>query len=634
MKSIKLIVLFAFIILCFFSVFKLPFLVKPFQIAVSSAYDYGFNNSMAIFSIIVFTLAGAIIILTSFKSIIENEKDFDLLDVNHKDRMNPKHFGIIFTIYFLVILVLYLLNAQRGYGEANYFFGKLDRLYLKQAPYIDFEYAYGLLFLYLPKYLLDFIKAFGLGPKEAYYFVFLLLNLIGLYSLYHIVNLLNITAKRKTIIFYAIALPAFPISLGFNYIFIRFITPFVCIIILDHVFKKLDGYRWRTQAVLLALVSFLTILNFLISTEIGTVFFIATSIYLFLTLLSTRNRYLLLLILVYLITFSIFLGTQKNYFLALNNFSAGGNNFAIVPSPSILIYLISLLFISSLFSARYLRYRKDLLLFVLTILNISMMPGALGRCDPIHVFWYGIGVFVVTMAYLAKLSLPKLRLFKIYGVSFILVFGLGMTFSGVYLWKEDLSRIFVKRIESSVSQERILKLATRSAELLKMDKDNVRNRLEKHFQGRKVNVSELLSRYEKIATPLFIDADTYEYLIRNDKYVPEYYSGLLNVFTVKQIAAKMSTLEDEAHKYILINEECLGLNHRQSIKNEANERKMISWLFLYPFNLKKVRNTSELYLPLYDYITSNYEMICKIRNSVLLERKIDRAFGKGFMANE
>jgi hypothetical protein len=77
-----------------------------------------------------------------------------------------------------------------------------------------------------------------------------------------------------------------------------------------------------------------------------------------------------------------------------------------VPAAHLILYVITMiLIVPSLLAAGWRNERADAaLLASLGVLSVAMMPGALGRCDPPHVLFYGLIVSLLLMVRLAGVS--------------------------------------------------------------------------------------------------------------------------------------------------------------------------------------------------------------------------------------
>src|SRR5215210_3459989 len=268
-----------FTVIVFLSVFLLPFYIPRKIPAVSPSYDYGFNNTVSVIALCLSLFIGSILLYRYNSKEIQLLQPEKLFSQNLNTRLNLKNAVILFFTHSFTILCLCLLNANYGYGEGNYFLLRIDRLFLGQEPYKDFEYAYGVLLIYLPKVITDL---FHFPTSVAGYYISLtILNTIGIYFLYYVINSFNVAARKKAIIFFSIGLACVPLSLGMNYTLVRFITPIASIIVLSRIIGQLEKASVRNCIFIAFAAVAASLLNFILSIEVGLAVLLSISGYLF-----------------------------------------------------------------------------------------------------------------------------------------------------------------------------------------------------------------------------------------------------------------------------------------------------------------------------------------------------------------
>lgn len=598
-----------FTILVFLLIFVLPFYVPRRIPAVSASYDYQFNNTISVIAICLSLFIGAILFYKYFEKKIQVLRVEKIFIDNTLNQMSIKNAFILFFIHSFTVLCLYLLNANYGYSEMNYFLMRIDRLSLGQQPYKDFEYAYGVLFIYLPKLITDL---FHFSTSVAgYYISFTLLNTIGIFLLHYVINSFDADKRKKAIVFFSIGVACIPLSLGMNYILARFITPIASIIFLNKIIARLEnGSVGNCIYIALAAVA-ASLLNFSISIEVGLAVMLSIAGYLFFSAVFYKKTYhIITLFASAVLLTSIVLSLGKPHSLIIKAFAAGGNNWVVIPSPAIVLFLVSFLIVNFIFCISIVKKNIYFLTCALLIFNIVMLAGAFGRCDPGHIFWYGLGSFIVFWMLMAFVNS---RYFKIYSIAFISIFVIGMNFSGLYLFRTEFSTLLLRHF--------IVEGRTNSlkefAEQVHYDTTKINQFAE--TVNSNVDYKEL-SKYKKIALPFDVDRDIYLFLLKNRIFSPEYYTGyFLNVFTPEQINAKLEALRDPNHKYMVIPENVLNFSYTSDI---ISEKKFISWLFLFPYNYSKVRDSKRMYAPVYTYIHNNYRLLKYIKKGFVLVERI------------
>jgi hypothetical protein len=344
------------------------------------------------------------------------------------------------------------------------------------------------------------------------------------------------------------------------------------------------------------------IFNFLLSPEIGAAFLLSLIMF---YLLNARKeiRYSIILVNVFLfIGIACYFLSHSKFFLIFSSFSTGGNNWAIIASPSIVLYFLSI-FIVYFISATKLIKETKFLQIALMALSIFLLPGALSRCDPGHILFYGIGTFVLCFGYLSLL--PTAKPFKLYCITFVLIFIIGGAFSTFYMYSPGFARLGFLRIMDIYGLDGLQRIGSSLAPIINKSPEKVNNYISRLYNDTTVNLNSELAGFSQIATPLGAPENVKNYLKATNKYMPEYYESFCNVFTKSQIQDKLADLQKPSHHYILIASgqlKSISNLEEDIINNRNNTSKFITYLFLYPFNLRIINDTLTLFNPIYIYI--------------------------------
>ena len=127
-----------------------------------------------------------------------------------------------------------------GILESSY---EIDRVWLLsqgKVPYIDFEWPFGVFFLYGPLWL---TKILHLSVIQSYDLFWTLASVAGIGLLFATVNLVDYASKRKTPIF-LLLYTATPFSIGLmgtHYTMLRYATPFLFILLICKVSSRGKG---------------------------------------------------------------------------------------------------------------------------------------------------------------------------------------------------------------------------------------------------------------------------------------------------------------------------------------------------------------------------------------------------------
>jgi len=600
------------ILLSAFSIFILPFYIQSLTTSVSASYDYQFNNIISIASVLIFLLIGFIVL---YKYILYKIKPMhinQLFTENTGTKIGYKNLIIVSAVPLLIIIILFFFGAGYGFGETNYFLLRIDKLHRGQLPFLDFEFSYGPLLIYLPKYIDDL---FGIKTSIiGYYVTYVLLTPLGLYFLLYVVNSFNIDKSKKTLIFYIVAISSLPITLGLNYTFFRFITPIVSIFIFNRIIHAHINKSIVNQFILSVGIVIISLFNFIISPEIGIAIFIALESYLCFLIIFNKQFYLICTLAGNLVLILVLSGLlNSNQILILKSFASGGNNWVVIPSLSILLYLVSFFTINIILSVEAFSKKFPFIPFALVVFNCIMLCGAFGRCDPAHIFYNGLGTLIVMWAFLSYIQSRYLKLFNIV---FIFTFTIAVNAIGLDLMKNQYVNLIINYAYNH-NGFGMLKKTGKSFHIL-----NFVNKFIYYNIPRVYIDFNLLKKYKIIAVPFDTDKNLYIFLLNNNLYQPEYYTGpFLNVYTPNQINTKLNTLQDSNHKYMIISKYILS--HKRSDNFVHNQdRKFISLLFCYPYRYNQVKFSKDMYEPVFRYIQANYRVVTKVINDeVLVERR-------------
>ena len=89
----------------------------------------------------------------------------------------------------------------------------------------------------------------------------------------------------------------------------------------------------------------------------------------------------------------------------LKLFARGIANFIVEPNPYVLAFLFALVWLVPLMLARFVREARPEapLLAALYVFSVAMLPVAFGRADPGHVFFTGIGIYLLSLVAISDL---------------------------------------------------------------------------------------------------------------------------------------------------------------------------------------------------------------------------------------
>jgi hypothetical protein len=192
-----------------------------------------------------------------------------------------------------------------------------------------------------------------------------------------------------------------------------------------------------------------------------------------------------------------------------------------------------------------------------------------------------------------------------------------MNFSGLVSYKESIGMAIANRFGKN---PRVVKGIERLANWLDKREGE---KIDSYIEKREGNVDTgLLAPYPHIALPFYVDKDIYLYLLHAGKYVPEFYTDLLNVGTQSQIEDKLRTMRNPDHRVMILQEKYFALQRLYS-QSDPDERKYISLLFLCPFPYSKWSDSRTLIDPIYRFILSSYRAVGRVKGGYVLAVRAD-----------
>ena len=558
-KTVNRPLLLLFSICSLAAIFYIPYFI-PQAPSASVSWIFGYNNRV-----------GVVLLLAAIAIGIYWTRGMRLIvspPAPAKPLPNKLLYGALAAIFCVCLLMYLLAGTNGGFEEANY---QIDRVWLLQQgkqPYVDFEYAYGAGLLYGPMILR---RVFGVDVAEAYYIFFLVASLAGTFILFKLIGSCNYPTNRSKSIFLLVLIPGSIsiLALGTNYSFLRFATPLYFVSLYQGMLFQPRNYSFIRSSLAAA---FFTALLILISPETALAFGFACPILYVLCAPPTSHRALLASTGVLLLLLaSIFgVGWRLQVFSTVASAADNANSFPIAIAPHILLYMASLFLCCCYLFVRFSKDDFSDRLIGLVLVSIPMTAGALGRCDPGHVGWYGLGLTISSMFLLSNSPRWFGRYRNAYLALVVILFVAGL----------------------AVSQPNLLRalhvwnppgFATGPASDLSLD------RLYPSWKG-------------KFLAPFGFNPNGYGTTL-SPRIEFGRYEGMLNNDTQESIRQTISEIDAHPEEALLLPE---GFDGRCTIHPDF-ERVDLSLLFAFPYFGKAV-HTYSVRKPLCDFIVENYEI--------------------------
>ena len=575
-----------YVALALFCIFSLPTLV-PVKLANSDSYIFGYNNRAGLLLIVLFT---------TIASTLARRRNLQPISASNSATSARSSLFWKCTIVTIVIgAAMYILtHRMASYGESTYLINRIELSSRGLRPYRDFEFAYGAGLLYAPILLSHLLH---LSIPNAYYLFWIISLVLGTWFLFEVVNRIDYPGRHRNQIFlvlFAVTLLE-AVYVGTNYTSLRFaIAPFAAILVC-HTMRE-GGLIAQVRSSLLALL-FASLL-LLISPEIAIAYILGISAFMLLFYAREPRIHWIVVYAGLLLSFASLLAFANHFqvFDTLKSFAGGGLNFPIIPSPSILFLLFALFLsaqhvLSSILRGSY-RENHICVLFVC----FPMLASAFGRCDPGHLFWNGLPIFLIGFLWASGSK----RTWSWYRFAFIVIFIVINLASTLIFYRGELARAAISLSLSHGSR-----------------KSWVETTLARHAQSNPDNMAKL-AEYSLLAThdasrddlhlPFRLEPPVeapfgYTASHNPDRLDLGYYWGIQDALTEKTVTRKITELEKHSDRQLILPE------HFQTncSVDPATSTKIIRILFAFPYR-SRPRHTQSVYQPLCAYISSHYAL--------------------------
>ena len=371
------------------AILSLPYFV-PLARSASTSYVFGYNNK-----------AGVILLLLSLAFGTLWSSEFRFSDGVEVVPSLIRRRTLLLALLFVLAgcAVMYALAGRfGGFGESSY---EIDRAWLTsigQRPYLDFEWPFGLALLYGPLAIRGLLHTSV--PQSCY--IFWGLNaLLGVWLLYAVVNAIDYPSPHKRSIFLLLYSAWFfsIVTMGTHYTLTRYTLPLYFLLSVYRQWSRKD-ISFLVRGILMALL-FAAIL-FLYSPETAIAFgLVSTCLFPFSA--KARNAPFYASFLAYMLGLAVLVGAAFKLHILDTVIASGGgaDSFPIILCPHILLFCAALFICACYVRQQVLTGRSNGNSICLIALAVPMLPAALGRCDPGHVLFNGLGIFLASLVFLS-----------------------------------------------------------------------------------------------------------------------------------------------------------------------------------------------------------------------------------------
>lgn len=573
-------------------IFWLPYAFPPQTPTYSESYTLGFSNRVAVLA--VWLTLGLLGLLAAKPSRLFTNVETKTPQVNW--RVPAWWWIAVAAAYAGIDLIVWACVPLDRYGESAYTLPRVAyAAHLGLHPYREFEFAYGPGLLYVPV-LAQVIFGTLANAELVYTSVHILMNAVGLALFAWTLNAVPLCRSVRAGAFVLLSLAWANPTMGMQYVTLRWVLPFA---LLTWIYRKIpavsDEYTDVRGLCLRVGASIVAML--LVSPEYSAVLCVALGC-IFGALAWARGRaYLIHLLSIGVAVGAFVLVAGPAYLQSILGFASGGMLFPVYPTLAILVYLAAL----ALTVPPVLKLvvnkgpgAAGLLAFGWMLLCMGLIPGALGRCDSGHVLMYG---WPTMLAASAIISQKGGALARLCAVVWVFAFVIGGQTSLYLTYKDDLRPVW----DATARQNQVRPYPP-------------------SFASR-------LDRYTALRTPFVVDSTTERYLQATGRFVPEYYRGLVDVFTQQDFARKLADMERGGE--LLVPAAQLALPTQMAARNATMDwahydrarETFYRHLLLYPLSYQRRQTPFMPDLQLAQYLFTQYVVVEQFDEYVILQPK-------------
>jgi len=408
-------------------VFPLPWYVGAIRVVPGESYALDFNNRFAILALGVALLLAIVAsrLGTASRQALGWLTDPVVPVPQWRDGRTEYLTLCAWALIWSLILWgwgAYLVDP--AWCEARGFLQALDLMAAGRKPYGDFMFNYGPATLYVP-YAISWLTQGDVSFEYAYLVTLIAFTLVGFAALFVVLQALALGESARWVSLFLGLAGWSQISMGLNGAPLRFLVVPSSLVLVHAAIRARQ--QAGTSAHLTAFVASggAMAAAALMSPEMAIAGVAACVAYAFALALAGTVGLALSCLSGVLFLVLLIVAIGPDYFLSVFAFASGGGNFPIYPNAhNVALVAVSMYVIPNMIAAA-LRERRDPrapLSLALAVAGGMLLPAALGRCDPGHVYFNGLVPFTMMFAVTARKG-PFLRRswWCIYGLLFIVL---------------------------------------------------------------------------------------------------------------------------------------------------------------------------------------------------------------------
>ena len=498
-------------------IFVLPLHVPmAYRATISASYVGDFNNRVA--SVVAALFSVGVFVFTVWRK----RRDVAVPQPEtSKEQLGQGFIALVVGLSALVLAVcgaLIAASRMEYLGDAGYFIQQATtRLDTGRALYTQLEFAYGPLLL-LPEVWLA--KLLHCSVTTAYFIVLVFSESVGLLLLAYVLNELPIRGSLRKGALALFAVGAITPLMGLNYTFFRF-APAMALL----QFASRSRSPWRCALVL----GVGEALVLLISPEIGFALMVGIVAFAFARTWQAGAIWLVTAAVPVATLGALLLTYGRPYLATIAQFSSGVMNLPVAPYPHLLVLVFALAWVVpvGLGLNMDLKDPGSARLLGFYALTLAYLPAALGRCDPLHVFFNGTPLLVLSLAAVSQSTRGERRAWL--GCVLVLVLWEHVVNDRLYEYRtaEVVGRTIMPHLPEKVQKAIINPIARRKPDFAKKlePSELTEYRLD-------VSTLEAIVGTAPVATPLEISPTVREALRATDHLKASYNGYFVDVLSV------------------------------------------------------------------------------------------------------
>ena len=579
------------------AVFYLPYFF-PLQPTNSYSYVFGYNNRVAVLLVVALGSVTAFLSRGALLRVRQPVRDGSRIPRSHLI------WAAVMTL-LLCLTMIALVGALGGYQESGYDIYRLYLVSLGRHPYRDFEWPFGIALLYIPLWT---ARLFHLSLLSAFSTVLTVASVLSTWALYAVINRLRfIGGKARTWIFWLLFLLSLgaPLNFGLHYVGLRYLLPMLVLLWA----ADLSRIGPMAAAVLLPAAAAVMLVT---SPEMAIAVLVAGAVVLMPRNAFTRSRLSWPAYFFSVVSMAalVLLAGRLGVFDTARASGGGADSLPFVPSAPAILFLLNVFLGLSVLVWRWRHPNPEDNTPVLILTSIPLLPAALGRADPGHLYSNGLGFAIAVLVYLWPRRVRYVWA-VVYLLPFLLSFPVALAtdfgFTAMLAVSRDSQPGHTAGLTTRASYWAVAHLPNGSFRRKQAQRlEDVRT----YPVGDTYDFAQLFPSvpvdwsHTVLAAPYGFNPTHSNAMVRSPLLDLGFYQGDENANTPAAVQRKIAELSAHPDRPVLMPDHAEnGAPHIDA----AAERHQLTGICQFPYRAR-ARHTENIYGPLYDYVLAHYRL--------------------------